>query len=275
MSYLKLTAFRGVFSIIIAMLMVTISTQVSASNLGYWATNDGSVILSGKGECWQSKKWDPSNLPEVCGGTPAEVDSDGDGVLDGSDKCPGTPNGVAVDATGCPLDSDGDGVTDNNDQCPDTPNGVAVDATGCPLDSDGDGVVDYLDKCPDTRAGATVDADGCEIQFSLSGEVLFDTDSSTLRPEAHSVLDNLYGQLSRAGVTQLNIIGHTDSRGSDAYNQGLSVRRADAVRQYLINKGANTSGLRSIGKGESSPVADNGTSSGRSQNRRVEFEVVN
>ncbi len=79
------------------------------------------------------------------------VDTDGDGVTDDLDKCPGTPAGTAVDATGCPLpqDDDGDGVTNDIDKCPGTPAGVKVDASGCELDSDGDGVVDSRDQCPE------------------------------------------------------------------------------------------------------------------------------
>jgi OOP family OmpA-OmpF porin len=105
-----------------------------------------------------------------CPGTPSGVqvdkdgcplDSDRDGVYDYIDKCPGTPAGVKVDRDGCPLDSDGDGVYDYLDKCPGTPTGVKVDQNGCPLDSDGDGVYDYLDKCPGTPAGVKVDKDGC------------------------------------------------------------------------------------------------------------------
>jgi outer membrane protein OmpA-like peptidoglycan-associated protein len=88
-------------------------------------------------------------------------DSDGDGVFDGLDKCPDTPKGWPVDADGCPKDSDGDGVPDGKDDCPDTPKGAVVDEKGCPKDSDGDGVYDGIDKCPDTPKGATVDANGC------------------------------------------------------------------------------------------------------------------
>lgn len=89
------------------------------------------------------------------------ADSDRDGVIDSADRCPETPNGVAVDTQGCPFDSDADGLADYQDKCPDTPRQAKVDNRGCPLDSDGDGVYDYLDKCPDTTAGAPVDAVGC------------------------------------------------------------------------------------------------------------------
>src|SRR2546429_99415 len=115
---------------------------------------------------------------DKCPGTPAgahvdatgcPVDSDADGVPDGIDQCPGTPAGAHVDAKGCPVDSDGDGVPDGVDQCPNTPPGVAVDAAGCPLDSDKDGVPDGIDKCPNTPAGATVDASGCPLDTDLDG----------------------------------------------------------------------------------------------------------
>ncbi|MGW8267494.1 MAG: OmpA family protein [Longimicrobiales bacterium] len=96
-------------------------------------------------------------------------DSDGDGVKDRDDACPGTPPGVEVDAVGCPLDSDGDGVPDYLDQCPNTPAGAVVDSQGCPLDSDGDGVFDGLDRCPDTPAGATVDQYGCPMDSDGDG----------------------------------------------------------------------------------------------------------
>ncbi len=100
-----------------------------------------------------------AGLTFALGGTPR--DTDGDGVPDKTDKCPGTPTGARVDATGCPLDTDGDGVFDGLDQCEGTPKGATVDAKGCPSDADGDGVFDGLDACADTPKGATVDAKGC------------------------------------------------------------------------------------------------------------------
>jgi len=97
------------------------------------------------------------------------TDADGDGVKDGDDQCPDTPEGVQVDLFGCPLDADGDGVPDYLDKCANTPANVKVDADGCPLDSDKDGVLDYLDKCPNTPAGVKVDAKGCPVDSDGDG----------------------------------------------------------------------------------------------------------
>ena len=97
------------------------------------------------------------------GGGPAP-DSDGDGVPDSKDKCPGTPKGARVDANGCPKDSDADGVPDGIDKCANTPKGWKVDATGCPADSDGDGVADAVDACPNTPKDVKVNDKGCPAE---------------------------------------------------------------------------------------------------------------
>jgi outer membrane protein OmpA-like peptidoglycan-associated protein len=98
-----------------------------------------------------------------------KVDTDGDGVSDNKDKCPDTPAGATVDATGCPADADGDGVFDGIDQCAGTAKGARVDARGCPTDSDGDGVFDGLDQCENTPRGATVNAQGCPSDADTDG----------------------------------------------------------------------------------------------------------
>lgn len=129
---------------------------------------------------------------DKCPGTPAGVkvdadgcplDSDKDGVYDYLDKCPGTPYGVKVDRDGCPLDSDKDGVLDYLDKCPGTPYGVKVDASGCPLDTDGDGVLDYLDKCPGTPAGVKVDMDGCPLPMPPKEKAIVEKGRVTLNVE--------------------------------------------------------------------------------------------
>ena len=100
-----------------------------------------------------------AGLQWVIGGKPRDTDLDG--VREWLDRCPQTPIGATVDASGCPKDSDGDQVWDGIDQCADTPKGATVDARGCPSDADGDGVYDGIDQCADTPKGATVDAKGC------------------------------------------------------------------------------------------------------------------
>jgi outer membrane protein OmpA-like peptidoglycan-associated protein len=116
---------------------------------------------------------------DKCPGTPAgakvdskgcPIDGDGDGVPDGLDKCPNTPKGEKVDHDGCSKDSDGDGVMDGTDKCPDTPRGAKVDASGCPVDSDGDGVPDGIDKCPGTPHGTKVNPDGCPVVTDSDGD---------------------------------------------------------------------------------------------------------
>ena len=197
------------------------------------------------------------------------VDSDGDGVPDYLDKCPDTPKGVVVDADGCPVDSDGDGVPDYLDKCPDTPRGAAVDANGCPLDSDGDGVYDYLDKCPGTPRGVVVDEKGCPVSFTM--QIEFDFDKADIRPMYHNQLKEAADFINKYPANQILVAGHTDSKGTDAYNKKLSQRRADNVRKYLVNKfGISANKLVARGYGESQPIASNETDAGRQQNRRVE-----
>jgi len=203
-------------------------------------------------------------------GSGEPLDSDGDGVPDHLDKCPNTPRGVKVDADGCPVDTDGDGVPDYLDKCPGTPAGVKVDAVGCPVDTDGDGVPDYLDKCPGTPAGATVNHQGCWVLEGL----YFDYDKSDIKPAGHSKLQEVIMVLEKNPDLKVEIQGHTDSRGSDAYNQKLSERRAHSVLNYLINAGIDARRLTARGYGESMPAAPNDSAGNMAKNRRVQFDPI-
>ncbi len=204
-----------------------------------------------------------------------ELDSDGDGVVDSRDRCPGTPAGVSVDANGCPVDSDGDGVTDDKDKCPGTPAGATVDENGCELDSDGDGVVDRLDECPGTPAGTPVDKRGCEIKgdYVLKG-VNFESNSDRLQPGASAILDEVVETLLKYPEIRFEVQGHTDSDGAAEYNEGLSARRAQTVYDYLASKGVAEDRMTARGYGESQPIADNSTSAGKAENRRVVLSVI-
>jgi OOP family OmpA-OmpF porin len=201
------------------------------------------------------------------------IDSDGDGVYDFRDKCPGSKC-IAVDNEGCPIDSDGDGVTDFLDSCGDTPQGTAVDKKGCPRDGDGDGVYDEIDECPDTPRGDVVDEKGCTILTDVKDvielNVEFDFDKANIKSVYSEHLAAIADFLRKYPDTLAIIEGHTDSKGSDVYNMGLSLRRAESVRSYLINNyGISPLQLKATGYGESRPVADNATDEGRQRNRRT------
>lgn len=224
-------------------------------------------------------------------GCPVNTDSDNDGVPDAQDQCPNTPTGVAVDARGCPRDSDNDGVPDNLDQCGDTPAGVAVDAKGCPqiTDADNDGVPDDKDLCPYTPANAKVDKDGCPITLSerevelldkgriTERNIHFETAKWDILPESRPVLDEIGAILIQWPRLHIEVGGHCDARGSDAYNLDLSNKRAGAVLDYLVSKypSITRDQYTSKGYGERVPVASNKTVEGMAQNRRVEFKVMN
>lgn len=105
-------------------------------------------------------------------------------------------------------------------------------------------------------------------------DVNFDFDKASLRPEAYPKLDEAAESLKSWGDGKVEVAGHTDSRGSDAYNMDLSLRRAESVKNYLVNKGLPSDRLVIKGYGESQPVADNATDEGRFQNRRVELHPI-
>lgn len=111
-------------------------------------------------------------------------------------------------------------------------------------------------------------------KITYSAETLFDFDKSVLKPEGRRVLDELVEKVQGINLEVMVAIGHTDSIGSEAYNQRLSERRANAVRAYLTSKGIENDRIATEGKGELQPVASNKTKAGRAQNRRVEIEVV-
>lgn len=148
------------------------------------------------------------------------------------------------------------------------PTPVAIDG-----DDDNDGVPNSRDKCPNTRAGATVDADGCEIVENLTINLVveeFDFDSAVLKPEMKTYLDDFAGKVKASpGHEAVTVIGHTDSTGPEAYNMGLSERRAKSAAAYLESLGIDS--IKTKGSGESQPIADNKTREGRAQNRRIEI----
>ena len=111
-------------------------------------------------------------------------------------------------------------------------------------------------------------------KVTYAADAFFDFDKAVLKPEGKAKLDDLVGKIQGINLEVIIAVGHTDSVGSDAYNQKLSVRRAESVKAYLVSKGIEKNRVYTEGKGEKQPVADNKTKEGRAKNRRVEIEVV-
>jgi outer membrane protein OmpA-like peptidoglycan-associated protein len=214
-------------------------------------------------------------------------DADGDGVPDDIDLEPATPKGALVDAQGRALDGDGDGVPDGLDLEPATPAGATVDPQGRALDSDGDGVPDGIDLQPDTPTGVPVDAQGRGL-FGLEADLItkglltlntvyFNYNSAGIRPESYETLREVGLILAKYRELKIEIGGHTDSAGSDTYNQELSRGRAQSVLDWLLENvpELGLDRFTVFGYGESQPIASNETEEGRILNRRVAFRVLN
>jgi OmpA-OmpF porin, OOP family len=186
------------------------------------------------------------------------------------------PKEEAVAVVAAPVvvdgDDDQDGVLNSKDECPNTLAGVTVDAQGCDIDTDKDGVVNADDICPNTPLGAQVNSDGCPKAVKLA--INFENNSAAIKEDSNAKLDTYAKFLTTYTNYDAKIVGYTDSRGSAAYNQKLSERRAAAVVEALKARGVDAKQLSSSGMGEENPVADNSTAEGRAQNRRIEAELT-
>lgn len=167
-------------------------------------------------------------------------------------------------------DDDQDGILNSKDLCPNTVAGAKVDRNGCEIkdnDSDGDGVLNKFDKCPNTSVGVKVNKDGCVNIIDLS--IKFDNNSSEIKNQYQKNLESFTNLLKQNKSLTAVIEAHTDSKGSESYNQILSDKRANAVMNALKSSNIDSSRLRAIGYGESQPIATNDTAEGKAINRRV------
>lgn len=233
-------------------------------------------------------------------------DDDKDGVPNGRDKCPNTPQGEKVTPFGCPYDTDfdgmydyedkcitepgpkenfgcpwgdkdNDGVKDNIDKCPEVPGPIRF--AGCPAppkkDSDGDGIFDDDDLCVDVPG--IIANKGCpEIKAEEKAalkkafeNLLFETGKDVIKSSSFSSLNDLATVLINNPKALLYLEGHTDDVGEDQANLLLSQNRSASVKRYLAQRGVGEDRMTTDGYGEARPVADNSTDKGRALNRRV------
>jgi OOP family OmpA-OmpF porin len=213
---------------------------------------------------------------------PRDRDSDADGVTDSKDPCPATPGS---DGQGCPphlRDTDDDGIKDNKDRCPkewaDTPSGCSL------RDKDADGIPDAQDRCIDEpeNLNGWSDTDGCpdevpEAVAAFSGVIRginFDSGKAKIRKSSHKLLNKAAKTLEAFPEMTIEVIGHTDDQGDRDSNLALSQRRADAVKNYLVDRGVDAARVYTRGAGPDEPIEDNKSKKGRAKNRRIEFRLV-
>lgn len=205
-------------------------------------------------------------------------DRDGDGIPDDQDRCPDVAGKQKYG--GCPIpDSDRDGVNDEEDKCPTLAG--SPENNGCPLvDTDKDGIPDKEDKCP-TLAGPK-GSNGCpEIRKDLidkvnyvARQIYFENGSEKLSPSSLKALNDVVEIMNTNPHLVMAIDGHTDNTGNAQRNLNLSAKRANAVKQFLVQKGINHLRLDASGFGQTKPIADNKTEAGRARNRRVELRLA-
>jgi outer membrane protein OmpA-like peptidoglycan-associated protein len=197
---------------------------------------NGDIVRSGFGECVRTIHWTPETALEECG----------DGTVKAVKPAP-APATAAV---------------------------AAVPVMAAPADSDGDGVTDDRDKCPGSPSDRPVDESGCTIESVVLENVNFESNSSELKAGSSESLDKAVAGMNKYDNLSIEIHAHTDSMGEAAYNQALSEKRANSVRDYMIGKGIAANRMVAKGYGETKPVADNGTRDGRAENRRVELKII-
>jgi outer membrane protein OmpA-like peptidoglycan-associated protein len=219
-------------------------------------------------------------------------DRDGDGILDDVDQCPDDPEDFDEfeDQDGCPdPDNDQDGILDVDDLCPMDPEDKDdwEDEDGCPdPDNDKDRILDNDDKCvndPENYNGYE-DDDGCpdkgrvvvtDTNIEILDKVYFEYDKAVILEKSYGILDAVASTLEgNSDIQLIEIQGHTDSRGNDAYNLDLSDRRAASVKKYLVEKGIDENRLTSQGYGETQPIDKKKNEKAYAKNRRVEFLIL-
>ena len=219
-------------------------------------------------------------------------DRDGDGILDNVDKCPDDPEDFDQfqDEDGCPdPDNDQDGILVVDDLCPNDPEDKDgfEDEDGCPdLDNDKDRILDKDDKCPNEPEtyNGTDDEDGCpdrgrvvvtDTAIEILDMVYFEFNKAIIKPQSYPILDAVAATLQgNPSIQLIEVQGHTDERGDDAYNLDLSDKRAHAVEKYLADKGIDPKRLTAQGYGETQPLDRRSNEAAWAKNRRVAFLIL-
>jgi OOP family OmpA-OmpF porin len=232
---------KKVKSLVIAVSTLAFASLTAASEINNWLSSSGEVWKNSYGECWRNGSWTPATAAPGC-----------DGAIVGDPKAASNNSQNSAASSSAPQ----------VDQAPSAKQAASqADAPG------------LSSSAASSPAAAPAPA-AVSSKVTYAADAFFDFNKSVIKPEAKAKLDDLVDKIKAVNLEVIIAVGHTDAVGSDAYNQKLSMRRSNAVKAYLINKGVDKTRIYTEGKGEKQPVADNGTKEGRSKNRRVEIEVV-
>lgn len=234
---------KKVKSLVIAVSTLAFAGLTTAAEINNWLSSSGDVWKNSYGECWRNGSWTPATAAPGC-----------DGAIVIEPKAAANAQNSAASSSKSPQ----------VDQAP------AAQQAPSPLDAPG--LQPVPASAPSPAAAAAPAAVSSKVTYAA--DTFFDFNKSVIKSEAKAKLDDLVDKIKAVNLEVIIAVGHTDAVGSDAYNQKLSMRRSNAVKAYLINKGVDKTRIYTEGKGEKQPVADNGTKEGRSKNRRVEIEVV-
>jgi OOP family OmpA-OmpF porin len=225
---------KNLKSLALALSLMGFAAATSAHDVGNWTSSAGEVWKNTPGECWRTGFWTPANALPGCDGAITEKSK----VIVQPDPVYPTPEVVPAPA---PVAAP-------------APAPAPASATA--------------------PAPAPAPAPAVSSKVTYAADAFFDFDKSFIKPEGKAKLDDLADKVKAINLEVIIAVGHTDSVGSNAYNQKLSLRRSEAVKAYLVSKGIEKTRIYTEGKGENQPVADNKTKDGRAKNRRVEIEVV-
>lgn len=216
------------------------------SKKGYLVDSQNDVVRSGFGLCWHTGFWTPADAIEEC-----------DGAISKPAAAAPAPSPAPAPTQKLAAEPEPDEVVYAEEETV-----LAEDEPDMPA------------PAPAAAAAAAAAPAPTAEKVTFSADAFFDFDKSVLKPEGKTTLQNLVAQLKNTDIEVVVATGHTDWTGSDAYNMKLSMRRAKAVKAFLVSRGIPEARVFVEGKGERNPIADNHTKEGRAKNRRVDIEVV-
>ena len=224
--------------IVMLVAAAAMATAAGAQTIDNWRAADGTVWKNGTNEhCWRDANWTPATAAATC-----------DGAI------------VAKPAVGAPAAGATAAAASAATAATAAAAGIAAAAAAAPA---------AAPAAPVVPAAAVAPA-----KVTYAADAFFDFDKAVLKPEGKAKLNDLASKVAGINLEVVIAVGHTDSTGPAKYNQALSVRRAEAVKAYLVSKGIESNRIYTEGKGLTQPIADNSTREGRAKNRRVEVEVV-